>query len=151
MAQSTAGIKLFYGTSADGIAEPTAYTEIPNVVSVPALTGDPNMLDATTLAETTMKRYIMGLSDAKGLFTYSVQLTPATKTATDAAAGIAAGKAVFAVAFPAPYSEYYYYFGTARKVVPGEQKVDDVLVGNFYTSQESEVKEKSGLPAVGGA
>ena len=61
MAQSTAGIKLYYGamTGADFKTAPTDWTEIPDVTSIPALGGEPNMLDVTVLSETEQKHYIV--------------------------------------------------------------------------------------------
>ena len=71
MAQSSAGIKLYYGQSTDGKAKPATWTEIPDVTAIPALGGEPNMLDCTPLSETVQKQYIPGLKDPGGALGYT--------------------------------------------------------------------------------
>lgn len=138
MAQSTAGIKLYYGTmtGTDFNTAPTDWTEIPDVTSIPALGGEPNMLDVTVLSETEQKHYIAGLKDGGGSMQYSVLMTPAMLTATDAAAALK-GKCAFKIEFPAPLNCYYWYKGDALPVMPGEAEVDGVLSSTFYTSVET--------------
>ena len=141
MAQSSAGIKLFYTTGALGgtssaptLPQTPAWVEIPDVTSIPALGGEPNMLDVTTLAETEQKRYIAGLKDGGGSMAYNVLMTQAMLTATDNAA---TGATAFKISFPAPLSKEYWYAGKGIKVLPGETEVDGVLSSTFYTSVES--------------
>ena len=135
MAQSTAGIKLYYG-SMTGEEAPSSWTEIPDVTSIPALGGEPNMLDVTPLSEKDQKRYIPGLKDGGGSMAYNVLMTPAMLTATDAAVALK-GKCAFKLEFPAPLNCYYWYKGDAVSVLPGEAEVDGVLSSTFYTSIES--------------
>ena len=145
MAQSSAGIKLYYAdaTEASGVvtvpAKSTAnWHEIPDVTSIPALGGEPNMLDVTTLAETEQKRYIAGLKDGGGSMAYNVLMTQAMLTATDAASTVTSGKTrIFLLEFPAPLNKTYWYKGMGVKALPGETEVDGVLSSTFYTSVES--------------
>ena len=145
MAQSSAGIKLFYTTGALGgtssaptLPQTPAWVEIPDVTSIPALGGEPNMLDVTTLAETEQKRYIAGLKDGGGSMAYNVLMTQAMLTATDAASTVTSGKTrIFLLEFPAPLNKTYWYKGMGVKVLPGETEVDGVLSSTFYTSVES--------------
>ena len=159
MAQSSAGIRLYWCSSvtvsADGTATlPTTPTwnEIPDVTSIPALGGEPNMLDATVLSETVMKRYIPGLKDPGGSLGYAVLMTPAMISATNnAVTAWATGASAttptytaFAVAFPAPLNKYYWYMGEPIAVTPGETEVDGVLSSTFYTSVGSTIKGEDG-------
>lgn len=149
MAQSSAGIKVYYGESADGKTQPTTWTEIPDVTAIPALGGEPNMLDCTPLSETSNKRYIPGLKDPGGALGYTVNMTPEMLTATDAAAAKSESPKAraFAVAFPAPLSCYYWYIGEGVEVTPGETEVDGVLQSTFYTSVNSDFTKEEGEPA----
>lgn len=144
MAQSSAGIKLFYGSSTSG-AKPQTWTEIPDVVSIPALGGEPNMLDCTPLSETKNKLYIPGLKDSGGSLGYTVNMTPAMLTATDEAANLK-DKCAFAVYFPEPLNCYYWYTGYGVPVTPGDTEVDGVLQSTFYTSVGSDFKKETGVP-----
>lgn len=159
MAQSSAGIRLYWCSgvtvSADGTAAlPTTPTwnEVPDVTSIPALGGEPNMLDATVLSETVMKRYIPGLKDPGGSLGYAVLMTPAmisstnnavTAWATGASATTPTYTAI-AVQFPAPLNMYYWYMGEPIPVSPGETEVDGVLASTFYTSVGSTIVGVSG-------
>lgn len=149
MAQSSAGIKLYYGESTDGVAKPATWTEIPDVISIPAMGGEPNMLDCTPLSETNQKQYIPGLKDPGGAMAYSVNMTPEMLAATDLAsvAPEAPKKMAFAVEFPKPLDCYYWYFGVGVEVTPGETEVDGVLQSTFYTSIESTITKEDGATA----
>lgn len=146
MAQNSAGIKLYYGESTDGKLKPTTWKEIPGVTSIPALGGEPNMLDCTPLSETNQKQYIPGLKDPGGALGYNVLMTPEMLAATDlaATAPVSPKRMAFAVEFPAPLSCYYWYFGNGVKVTPGETEVDGVLTSTFYTSVESTIEKVTG-------
>ena len=66
---STAGIKFYYAVESSAGVKPTAmsaYTEIPEIVSIPAINETPNTLDATPLSETKNHIYIDALSDSGG-------------------------------------------------------------------------------------
>lgn len=146
MAQSSAGIKLYYGQSTDGKAKPATWTEIPDVTAIPALGGEPNMLDCTPLSETVQKQYIPGLKDPGGALGYTVNMTPDMLTATDAASTppTTPAKIAFAVEFPAPLNCHYWYFGSGVNVTPGETEVDAVVTSTFYTSVESTITKVTG-------
>lgn len=142
-AQSSAGIKVYYGDATVGtggvITAPTTWTEIPDITSLPALQGDPNMLDTTTLAETDSKTYTFGLDDNGGLLNYNIWFTSEAITAAAAAATApTSGKRrAFKISFPAPLSKDYWYCGMAKPLLPGETEVDGVVATVLHTSMET--------------
>lgn len=140
MAQSTAGIKLYYGESTvtDNVpAIPTSWTEIPDITGVPAMGSSPNKLETTTLAELVQKTYINGLQDLGGTFEFPANMTPALVSAVALAnAAVGTGKArAFKVSFPAPLSLGYWWTGEVEIVKPGEASVDAVTTTTVYISQ----------------
>ncbi|MBW2595137.1 MAG: hypothetical protein JRC93_04045 [Deltaproteobacteria bacterium] len=140
MAQSTAGITLYYGTSVvtDEVpAEPVSWTALTDITSTPALSSSPAKLDSTTLAETVQKTYINGLQDLGGSFEFGANMTSALVTAVALAAADAEdGTArAFKVSFPAPLSKGYWWTGTIDNVAPGESSVDAVATTTLYISQ----------------
>lgn len=148
MAQSTAGIKVYYGESTvtDNVpAIPSTWTEIPDIISTPALNATPAQLDSTTLAETVQKTYIAGLQDLGGSFEFSANMTPALVSAVDTAAvAPGTGKArAFKISFPAPLSVGYWWTGSVEPVRPGEASVDAVATTTVYISQETALAKVS--------
>lgn len=146
MAQSTAGIKLYYGDSTvtNGVpAIPTAWTEIPDITGIPAMNASPAKLDTTTLAELTQKTYINGLMDLGGSFEFPANMTPALVAAVNTAAAAApAGKVRgFSLVFPAPLSTRYWWTGEVEPVRPGDGGVDAVATTTVYISQSTAVQE----------
>lgn len=142
MAQSTAGVKLYYGASTVTLgvpAIPTSWTEIPDITGIPSLSATPSQLETTTLAETVYKTYINGLIDLGGSFEFTANMTPELVAAIDlAAADPGTGKArAFSVVFPAPLSTRWWWTGETVPVVPGEVGVDSVLTTTVYISQET--------------
>lgn len=146
MAQSTAGIKVYYGTSTvtnNVPAIPSSWTEIPDIISTPALNATPAQLDSTTLAETVQKTYIAGLQDLGGSFEFGANMTAALISAVNAAAEApSAGTArAFKISFPAPLSKGYWWTGEVQPVAPGEASVDAVATTTVYISQETALAE----------
>ena len=146
MAQSTAGIKLYYGESTvtnNVPAIPASWDELPDIVSTPALNAAPAKLDSTTLAETVQKTYINGLMDLGGSFEFTANMTPALVAAAAlAAAAVGTGKArAFSIVFPAPLSKRYWWVGELSTVAPGESAVDAVAQTTLYISQETAITE----------
>lgn len=146
MAQSTAGIKVYYGDSTvtdDVAAIPTVWSEIPDITSTPAMNASPAKIDTTTLAELTQKTYINGLMDLGGTFEFAANMTPALVTAVNAAvADPGTGKTrAFSIVFPAPLSKRYWWVGTVLPVAPGEAAVDAAAVTTLYISQETSLTE----------
>jgi hypothetical protein len=140
MAQSTAGIKLYYGEStvSNGVpAIPTSWTEIPDITSIPSMNSAPAKLETTTLAETTQKTYIDGLMDLGGSFEFGANMTPnLVSVVATAAAAPASGKAWgFSIVFPSPLSKRYWWTGEVSVVAPGESAVDAVTTTTVYISQ----------------
>jgi len=146
MAQNSAGIKLYYGTSDTGSTKPITWTEIPDVTAIPDLGGEPNMLNVTPLSETVQHRYIPGLKDPGGALAYTVLMTPVMLTATDAASTVPASpaKIAFAVEFPGELDCHYWYYGVGVNVTPGETEVDAPITSTFYTSVESSILKAAG-------
>ena len=146
MAQSTAGIKVYYGTSlvTNGVpAIPATWTEIPDITSVPAMSASPEKLETTTLAETIQKTYINGLQDLGGAFEFGANMTPELVAAVNlAAADPGAGNArAFKVSFPAPLELGYWWTGEVMPVKPGESSVNAVATTTVYISQSTALTE----------
>lgn len=135
MAQSTAGIKVYYSATAPTKSnKSTAWKEIPDITSIPALGGEPNMLDVTVLSETDQKRYIAGLKDNSGSMQYNILLTTA---AFDAVTLATTAAKYIIIEFPTPFNKAYYYEGKVLPLLPGEAEVDGVLSSVLYTSMET--------------
>lgn len=134
MAQSTAGIKLYYGESVGG-AEPASWTEIPDIKSIPSMSATPNKLETTDLGELVQKTYINGLQDLGGVFEFTANMTPELVAAVDLAAVDPTGDRAFKVSYPAPLSVGYWWTGEVEPVKPGEASVDAVVECTVYVSQ----------------
>lgn len=81
---STAGIKLYYAVETSAGTMPTtmsSYTEIPEIVSIPAINETPNTLDATPLSETINHVYIDALNDNGGALTLTANFSQDLLTA----------------------------------------------------------------------
>jgi hypothetical protein len=148
MAQSTAGIKLYYGVSTvtNGVpAITTSWVESPDIISTPALNATPAQLDSTTLSETVQKTYIAGLQDLGGSFEFSANMTPGLVSAVDTAAAAPSTGTVraFKISFPAPLSVGYWWTGNVEPVRPGEASVDSVATTTVYISQETALAKVS--------
>lgn len=148
MAQSTAGIKLYYGTSTvtnNVPAIPSSWTEIPDITSIPSMTATPNKLETTTLSELVQKTYVEGLQDLGGSFEFKANMTPALVAAVDlAAAAVTSGHArAFKVSYPDPLSVGYWWTGEVQAVKPGEAGVDAVVTTSVYISQATSLTKVS--------
>lgn len=146
MAQSTAGIRLYYGdatVSGSNITIPSTWTEIPDITGTPAMASAPATLETTTLAQTVQKTYINGLMDLGGTFEFNANLTPALIAAVDlAAADPGTGKTrAFSLVFPAPLSTRYWWTGKVLPVAPDAASVDAVAAAILYISQETAVQD----------
>lgn len=146
MAQSTAGIKVYYGESTVTLgvpAIPTSWTEIPDITGTPAMHSAPSTIDVTPLSETQQKRYINGLQDLGGAFEFPANMTPELVAAVAAAAAApASGNArAFSIVFPAPLAKRYWWTGTVQPVKPGEASVDAAATTTVYISQETPLQE----------
>lgn len=137
MAQNTAGVKLVYGTATIAgttITPPTSWTHIPGLTSFPAMSSAPEALDATTTDELKFKTYIDGLMDLGGSLEFGANHTPALEDTVDAALEANC----FAIEYPEPLSERYWWLGKIQPIRPGEVGVNQVLTTTLYISQESE-------------
>lgn len=134
---STAGIKMKYCIeTSSGTRPTTGYTELANVVSIPALNAEPSTIDVTELSELEYKQSIPGLKDA-GTFSPKLNLTQAALEAwntlvsstTEASGG--RKRAWFEIAMPAAsgYTKSFFFAGYPVKAgFPGSD-VDQAFQG----------------------
>ena len=111
---TTAGIKVKYAIEGTAGTRPSAsYTEIPDVISLPAMDSAPEALECTPLSETVWKRYVLGLKDPSSSIDIEANDTTAFRTAwstmmTASATGKSTGKATwFEIAIPNRDSFYF--------------------------------------------
>ena len=133
---STAGIKFYYGVeSAVGAGKPTAmsaYTEIPEIVSIPAINETPNTLDCTPLSESKNHIYIDALNDSGGAIGLTANLSDSLMTlwndtiigAYDTA--VAAGKKMYFVAVVPGMTKAFYIDGKPTPIGMPNTEVDSV-------------------------
>jgi hypothetical protein len=140
MAQSTAGIKLYFGDSADGgTTIPASWTELPDITGTPSMNASPAKLDSTNLAELVQKTYVNGLMDLGGSFEFPANMTPGlvSAAATASTAAVAPASRCFMIDFPAPLNTGYWWQGELAALAPGENSVDAVVTTTLYISQET--------------
>lgn len=82
---SSAGITIGYAVETTAGTMPSAFTDIPDITSLPALDSTPEGLDCTPLSETNYIRYTPGLADPGNDFAITANDTPAFRTAWNAA------------------------------------------------------------------
>ena len=111
---TSAGIKVKYCVETTAGTKPTSgFTEIPDVISLPALDSAPESLECTPLSETTWKRYVLGLKDPGSSVDIEANDTTAFRTAwtamaTASATGKASNKATwFEIYIPGRDSFYF--------------------------------------------
>lgn len=107
--QSTAGVQLWYGLSANIDTDPESWVKLPNITGYPDLVSDPNTADVTPLSETSMVINIPLLMDI-GILAFPGVMTPELVSAIDAiiAAQTSGQVAWFKLEFPAPLDLHYY-------------------------------------------
>lgn len=69
---SSAGVQVAYGF---GKERPTEWTDLCGIKSVPSMAQQPDVLDATTLAETESRKVIAGLKSAPSSTSFGVNFT----------------------------------------------------------------------------
>lgn len=127
MAQISKGIRLVYGKQGEGPTQPSSWTEIPDIKSIPALGSTPNTIQTTTLADD-MHTYIKGLQDIGGALEFTANYTPELITAMETAiTAQGTGVIVWAVEFPAPLNKRVYWEGEAEMPFNTEVAVDAVV------------------------
>ena len=111
---TSAGIKVKYCVETTSGTKPTSgYTEIPDVISLPALDSAPEALECTPLSETVWKRYVLGLKDPGSSVDIEANDTSAFRTAwttmaTASATAKASNKATwFEIYIPGRDSFYF--------------------------------------------
>lgn len=136
MAQNTAGVRLVYGTAtiANGVVTPpSTWAHIPGITGFPAMGGAPEALESTTTDDLTHKAYIAGLIDLGGMLEFTANHTPALITAVTTA--LTAN--CFAIEYPEPLSERYYWLGAIEPIAPGAVETNQVVTTTVYISQET--------------
>lgn len=146
MAQSTAGIKLYYGSAVVTLgvaAVPASWVEIPNITSTPAMSATPAKLETTDLSELVQKTYINGLQDLGGSFEFAANMTPELVDAINICSAAPSAGTVwgFKISYPAPLSVGYWWTGEVLPVAPGEASVDSVATTTVYISQSTALTE----------
>lgn len=139
LALSTAGVSVKYCVETTAGTRPTSgYTTIPGVKSIPEFGGDPNTLDATTLANLKFKTYIEGLQDPGGSIGLTVNDSSNFRTAWTALqtaySGLIGGKQLwFEFAYPSGSSvDSFYFTGKPVDISFGGADVDEVLENTAY-------------------
>lgn len=146
MAQLTVGVTLEYGESADGMAEPSSWTKVADVTSIPTLVGDPSSHDVTTLADT-QKVYIPGLPDNGGVLGFGVLLTPEVDTAVSDIMSKQGTKTVmFRVGMPEPLGKCFQFAGEVTALVNDEITPDSPLTGKINIIPSTSVELKAYSP-----
>lgn len=149
MAQLTAGIVLEYGESADGRADPSSWTKIAKVTSIPTLVGDPSTHDITTL-EDNQKVYLRGLPDNGGVLGFGILFEPETFTTVEAIQEMQETSSVmFRVGMPAPLSKAFQFVGEVTALTNDEITPDSPLTGKINIVPSTPVELKTYSP--GGA
>lgn len=72
----TAGTELCYAVETTAGTMPTAANYIPDIVSIPDMSAEPEKIDVTDLSCKKYKKHINGLIDLSGASSYSANLTP---------------------------------------------------------------------------
>lgn len=143
MAQLTAGVKFEWGVPGASDAEPTTWTLIPDVISVPELFGAPSQIDVTSIYDKA-KVYIEGLQDNGGNLAFGVNFTP--DVFTEVAKIIAQQETsdpYFRVVIPTPINKYYVWRGTCTPPSNSEISPDSALQGNIYVTPSTSIDTKT--------
>ena len=134
---STAGIKFYYAVETTAGTRPTAmsaYTEIPEIVSIPAINETPNTLDCTPLSETKSHLYIPALSDVGGAIGLTANLSDSLMTlwndticgAWGTAQASSPAKSMWFVAVVPGMSKAFYIDGQPSPIGMPSTEVDSV-------------------------
>lgn len=140
MAQLTVGTVLEYGESADGTADPTSWTKISDVTSIPTLVGDPSSHDVTTLSDV-QKVYISGLPDNGGTLGFGVLLTDeVATTVTDIMTKQKTKTIKYRVGMPEPFGRCFKFTGEISALANDEITPDNPLTGKINITPTSSVE-----------
>ena len=134
---STAGIKFYYAVETTAGTRPTAmsaYTEIPEIVSIPAINETPNTLDCTPLSETKNHLYIDALSDSGGAIGLTANLSDSLMTlwndtiinAYNSAQASSPAKSMWFVAVVPGMTKAFYINGKPTPIGMPNTEVDSV-------------------------
>ena len=133
---STAGIKVYYAVEASTGVRPaamSAYTEIPEIVSIPAINESPTTLDATPLSQTVNHVYIDGLNDPGGAIALTANFSQTLLTSWNTTiigayeTGIASNLNMwFCIVIP-DYTDAFYMQGKPTPIGMPSAEVDSVF------------------------
>ncbi len=135
---STAGIHMYYAAETESGTRPTeGWTDILGIKSTPALDGEPETLETTTLAETEFKTYIPGLKDLGGAMALTANLSQALMNCWDTLmttfnASKKADKAVWFVVVIPGLEKACYFTGEPSPLGMPETEVNNVLEAQLY-------------------
>lgn len=138
MAQSTAGIKLFYvpdntptgwNPPTDDLADVTGtWVQIDGITEMPEIGAAPDTLETTTLTNEEFKTYIPGLLDTGGVLAFKANDSATFRDAIDdLEIALAAGKIWFGIELPAPVDQTLVFSGTIAPLGFGGAGVNAVL------------------------
>jgi len=133
----TMGISLKYAIETSAGSKPATFTEIPDVVTIPALNDEPNNLDVTNLADLVWRRSIPGLRNTPGTIPITVNGTKDFKSkwtamVSSAATALASSKATW-FEFNVPgYSSGFFFTGIPEDLGFFGADVDEVYRGDVY-------------------
>lgn len=147
MAQLTKGILVEWGKPGDSDAEPTEWTKIPDITSIPTLVGAPTNHDVTTIYDE-MKVYLEGLPDNGGQLAFSCLFTPALMTEVEKIQTQQdTSNPYFRVALPAPLSKAYVFRGTVAIPANDEWAPDNPILGKLNITPSTAIEFKEYSPA----
>lgn len=147
MAQITAGIKVKWGKSADGVAAPTGWTALPGITEIPEIGGAPETYETTSLDNLEYKTYVDGLKDTGGALAFVANDTPEFREAVDAliAAQDTEGSVIwFGIEIPEPIGQSMKFEGKAAPLGFGGASINGVLTTTLYITPTGEPKWNEG-------
>ena len=131
MAQLTVGIKFEWGKPGMSDGEPSEWSVIPDITSIPTLIGAPSNHDVTTIYDT-MKTYIEGLPDNGGQLSFGALFTKELFAEVDKIqTQQKTADPYFKVSLPAPLSKSYIFRGTLATPSNDEWAPDNPIMGKL--------------------
>ena len=133
----TMGITLAYAYETSAGSKPASFTELPDVVTLPAFNDEPNTLDVTNLSDLVWRRSIPGLRNNPGAIAITVNGTKDfkqkwTAMVSSAKTSLASGKATW-FEFKVPgYSSGFFFTGIPDDIGFFGADVDEVYRGDVY-------------------
>ena len=133
---NTIGVRLKYCVETTAGSRPTsAYTEIPDIKSTPAIDINPAKIQVTNLVDK-YHRYVDGVNDVGDSFDFTANLTADLKTkwatlVSNAASAYASGKATW-FEISIPNFDSFYFAGIPGQLGVNEMSVDAVIEATLH-------------------